>query len=281
MHPIFNSNTITGIVSESITRDPVSPPIVRCAPLPSIGTRVRLKQIQIGKQHVPHIISNTAAQSNATNFQSGNTEADEIELNVVHISKSSGWSSPELSKGLDTNHISEPLVRLAEQDIWDNHVCPSLAAASFGAADVSSLVADFDETDLETLIAACVSTPRCLLIQPNARKNLADLLQIGPQGWEYPGVASVQEIGADMGDANTVLAGPESFAFAVEQPPFSSAPPGQIHVHQITLPRLGINAWQTIWFDLATRSAWHCVELFFAIAPALPSALAYAADPEE
>ncbi|GEM_PF-6901801 len=281
MTPIFNANTVTGIVAESIITNAVLPPIVRCAPLPSIGTRGRLKRVQTGKQRMAHVISNTAAQSNPTNHQSGDTVVEEIELNVVHISKAAGLTAQEQNIGLNPALLNDGLARLAEQDIWDNHVSPLIAAAGFGAADVSVLPASFDETHLEDLIAACVSMPRALMIQPAARENIASMLQRGPAGWEYPGIDGIYEIGADVGEANTVLAGPEALAYAVEAPPYTSAPPGEITVKEITLPRLGIPAWQTTWLDRATRSAWQSVELFFGIAPANAAALSYAADPEE
>ena len=275
-----NSNTVDAALgNRTVTTNAVAVPETFFCDLNQIGTRARMATPATGVQQVPIALSNTAAASNATNFQLGDTALDNIPVTVAHICKPAFLSRAEQGHSLVNEHVTASLIRLVEQDIFAI-VTTAMTAANFGATDSSVTVVNFDETELQTLITACASKPRTLLIPNSARAGIVDSLKLGANGWAYPGVETIREVNAAMGDAHTVLAGPEAFAFIAEKPDsFSHFPPGELAVKEILLPVLNIPAYHVVWIDRATRSAWQSVELFFGVSPANVAALSFASTP--
>jgi len=275
-----NANTVdSALGNRMVTTNAVAVPETFFCDLNQIGTRARMAFPATGVQQVPIALSNTAAASNPTNFQAGDTALDNIAVTVAHICKPAYLSRAEQGHSLANEHVTASLIRLVEQDILAL-VTTAMTAANFGATDSSVTTVNFDEVELQVLIGACGSKPRTLLIPNAARAGIVDTLKLGTNGWQYPGVETIREVSAAMGDAHTVLAGPEAFTFIAEKPDsFNHFPPGELQVKEIILPVLNIPAYCVVWIDRATRSAWQSVELFFGVAPANVAALAYASTP--
>ena len=274
-----NANTTTGITNTEVATNAVATADTFFCDLNLIGTRARLSKPSTGTHQVPIVLSNSAAASNATNFQSGDTVIDNIAVDVAHFSKPAFLSRAEQGHALVNNHVTQSLIRLTELEIATPFTT-KMTTALFGATDSAVTTANFDETELQTLIGACASHPRCLLIPNAARAGIVDSLMLGPNGWQYPGIETVREVTASLGDAHTVLASPEAFAFVVEKPEaFNHYPPGELQIKEITLPTLNIPAWHVVWIDRATRSSWQSIELLFGVSPANVNALSYASTP--
>jgi hypothetical protein len=281
--PILNANAVDAALANThIATNAVATPETFWCDLNLNGTRARLANPTTGTHQVGLGISNSTAGSNRTNFEtSADTVLDNIPVTVAHIAKPAYLSRAEQNQGITNDHVTQSLIRLFEQDIVAIQAA-QITAANFGAADVTCALADFDEVDLQTLIGACASKPRCLLIPNTARAGIVDTLKLGPNGWQYPGVDTIREINAAAGDAHTVLAGPEAFVFIVEKPEnFNHYPPGELQIKEITLPVLNIPAWHVTWIDRKSRSSWQSIEAYFGIAPANVAALSYAVLPEE
>ncbi len=275
-----NANTVdSALGNRGITTNAVAVPETFFSDLNGIGRRARMPNPAPGVQQVPITLSNTAAASNPTNFQLGDTTLDNIAVTVAHICKPAYLSRAEQGHSLANEHVTASLIRLVEQDIV-TLVTTAMTTANFGATDSSVTTVNFDETELQVLIGACGSKPRTLLIPNAARAGIVDSLMLGPNGWQYPGIETVREVTATLGDAHTVLASPEALAFIVEKPEaFNHYPPGELQIKEIVLPTLNIPAWHVVWIDRATRSSWQSIELLFGVSPANVNALSYASTP--
>lgn len=275
-----NANTVdSALGNRGITTNAVAVPETYWCDMNWIGYRARMAIPATGVQQVPLTLSNSAAASNATNFQSGDTALDNIAVTVAHYSRPAFLSRAEQGHALVNEHVTESLKRLAAQDIVATQAA-LVVSATHGAANVSAAVGSITAANLTTLSADCVSTPKTLLTTAAGLGALDGDLQLGSDGYQYPGIQNIREVRGAIGDAHTIVAGPEAFVFIVEKPEaFNHYPPGELQIKEIVLPTLNIPAWHIVWIDRATRSSWQSIELLFGIAPANVNALSYAATP--
>lgn len=238
---------------------------------------------------VPKATAGATSQTNATNFESGDTTLTNVPVTVNQISQSFHLTNDQLNKGFDLAQlagINADVFANALSDIWT----AIDIVGNYGAAQVIGLAANFDPNDLPALFGVAKNFRlRNLLLDgtylaflfPGVISNFSSGVGLGAGNQSrtvFPGVFGFDNIAMQnrwtAATANSVgfLCGPDALAIAAAMP--IQQPASEfISMKTITIEgagtndsSLGISVQLVTWYSRATRTIWASYDVMFGAA---------------
>lgn len=227
---------------------------------------------------VPKATGGATAQTNATNFESGDSTLSEIVVSVDQYTVSFHLTNTQLQQGYRLAHLFEINLHVLANKIIDTALTP-VTTANYGAATVTSTAANFDTDDLKTLWGAAKDfNQRNLVIDGT---YYAQFLPINRESFN-PGQGAYGFDRFDMNNrwtgagTNVVgfVADPQALGLAAGLPlTTDDVRNAMVGIDVITLPDLGLSVQMHRWVSLASRTPWISFDCMFGAGAGDTSAL--------
>jgi len=232
---------------------------------------------------VPIATAGSTTQTNATDFESGNSTLDNVAVAVNQYSNSFALSNTELNQGFRLENIAKINLHQLANKIIDVALTP-VTTANFGAAIVDKdTAADVTAAELKLLWAALKDGDvRNLIVDGSIYANFLpanlDAFQLASGGM------NVGMYGFDLFTYNNRWTGagatirgfacsPQAIAVASGVPVASAVASDMIGQETITVPDLGLSVQMNMWVSRQTRSLWASYDVMFGAAAADTTAL--------
>jgi len=222
-------------------------------------------------------LTGSTAQTNPTNFETGDGAVDNIPVTVNQISQSFHITNDELNKGFRLQHLAEKNAMVfanAISDVWTALILAATYAAP--APVVIGAATLFDQGTLATIYGAAKNFSARNLILDGAYVgrliatiNPFAFKQANAPDRSYPGFDLIAEQNRwTAATANTVgiICGPDGIAVASGVP--LDLPPGEFLADTtIVLEGIGLSVKAYTWFSRAGRVWWSSFDVMFGAAP--------------
>lgn len=222
------------------------------------------------KVQVRKVTNAGGAQTNPTNFETGDTTVDAVEVDVDQVSRSFHVTNDEMQSGHRVEHLAEINARVFAEAISDRWT-GLLIADNYPSPLVVGAAGDFDKGDLSPILSAAKNFDAKNLVLDGG--HLAYLLpterthfrrgEPGAYGFD---ILTEQNRWTDA-EENTVgfVASPNAIAMASGMP--ADIPGGEFLVNaQVTLPGIDLVVAIYMWYARATRSFWASYDVMFGAA---------------
>jgi hypothetical protein len=232
---------------------------------------------------VPIATAGSTTQTNATNFESGDSTLDNVAVTVDQYSNSFALTNAEINQGFRIQNIAKINLHQLANKIIDVAFTP-ITTTNFGSAVVDvNTAADFTVAELKTLWGA--------LKDGDVRNVILDgsiYAQFLPSNLEAFQVASggknVGMYGFDLFTYNNRWTGagsnirgfacsPQAVAVASGLPQNSPASSDMISQENIVIPDLGLTVQMNMWVSRSSRALWASYDVMFGAAKGDGSAL--------
>lgn len=220
--------------------------------------------------NIPKATVGATAQSNATNWESGDSTLAEVSVSMNQLSVSFHLTNEELNQGSRLEHLAEINAQNLCDKISDS-ITALFTVANYGAARVVGAASNFDAADLPPILAAAKNYSKKQLVLDSA--HLAYLLptdknsfRLGEQGaYGFDVIAENSRwtdavancCGVSMSPAAVVVASGQSV-------PLPRGQYGEVNVVQ--LPQLGLRVQSAAWFNTASRTWWASYDVMLGVA---------------
>lgn len=241
----------------------------RFAPLAAFSSSFSAEPMNVGKSVlVKKYTSTSAVQTNPTNFETGDTTADNVSVTLAHYSKSFHLTSAELNssfelmKAVDINAqtVANKIIDVALGPVTATNFPSSVtvAQASFSVANVKSLWAFVAKSPRRHLFLDSVAYSQLLPSDRNA------FVPSGTGAYGFDGIfLNTRWTGAGT-NVYGFACGAEAIAVATRIPTKApNASQAGLESRIVTLEGLGISVEVSTWFSLPTRSQWASIDLMF------------------
>jgi hypothetical protein len=232
---------------------------------------------------VPIASAGAAVQTNATNFESGDSTLENAAVSVSQYSASFALTNAEINQGFRIEQLAAKNLRQLANKIIDVAFAP-VTVANFGAAVVDVDTAqDVTASSLKTLWGALKDgSERNLIVDGSI---YAQFLPSNLDGYTLAGGGrNVGIFGFDRFDFNNrwdgaganirgFAASPEAIALASGVPVSSPVSDDLIAQENILIGDLGLTVQMSMWSSRATRSLWASYDVMFGSAKGDGSAL--------
>ena len=256
----------------------------RLAPLNAFSQDFSAEAIAPRKTiQVPIATAGSTTQTNATNFESGDSTLDNVAVTVNQYTNSFHLTNEQIQQGSRIEHLAKINLHQLANKVIDAALAP-VTTANFGTA-----VVDVDTADLVT--ASSLKTLWGALKDGDVRNVILDgsiYANFLPANLDAFQVASggrnVGMYGFDLFTYNNRWTGagatvrgfacsPQAIAVASGVPVSSPVDSDMISVEQIPIPELGLTIQMSMWSSRATRTLWASYDVMFGAAKADGSAL--------
>jgi hypothetical protein len=223
---------------------------------------------------IKQVTAGPTVQTNATNFESGDSTVTNIAVTVSQYSSAAHVSNDELNSGLRLNNLVEiTTAKLANQIIevlttpvtTGNFTATPLvsAPAAFGFSDMATLWAQLKKSAIKNLLLDGEYLAR-VINQPTFYQVVGD----GPAGyrafgWDYIAL-NTDWTGAGANVRGFAL-NPQAIAAVAGLPltPPEGIPGNNLSVRTFTIDGLDISIAMYTWFQLSARTAWVSYDMMF------------------
>ena len=237
-----------------------------------------LKTVQVGIA-----TAGSTTQTNATNFESGDSTLDNVEVSVSQYSNSFHLTNAQINQGHRIENIAKINLHQLANKVIDVAMAP-ITTANFGAAvvdvDTAALVTT---SSLKTLWAALKDgdVRNCVLdgaIYAQFLPTNLDSYQLAAGG------KNVGMHGFDLftynnrwsaagATINGFVCSPQALAVASGVPTSSPADSDMISQENVTLPDLGLTVQVNMWVSRSSRALWCSYDVMFGAAKGDGSAM--------
>lgn len=271
---VMAANTVdSGLANSLLSAAAISVMRTRLGPLAAFTRKVELSPVSKRQViNVPLVSSAGSVQSNATNYETGDTTAGTIAVTVNEVSKSFAVSRPEQNLGLALAQLAPTNAKVMAEGVMALvsavMVAGDGATTGFGAATAIGAGSAMSTTVLKAILALAANYTQATLILHGS--HLAYLLPTDRDAFRF---GEEGAYGFDGGiykhnlytgaTSNTVgfVCGPDAIAVGMGMP--ADLPAGEaISVENVTLEG-DISVQSTVWFSRASRSFWGCYALMF------------------
>ena len=232
--------------------------------------KVELNPIKKGKVQVPYATAGATGSQNPTNFQTGNSTMDNVEVTVNHENLSYHVSNDDRHNGLSLASFADINADKYAYQLSDL-VTAVMTTANFGAALAVGTAANFDLDGLSPILAVSKNYR-----QKNLLLDGGHLAYITPKttqqiNWGTAGALGFDKIAPQNrwtgATTNAVgfISGPD--AIAIASGPLGALP-GQYYESIQTVDVLGFPVQIHIWFDTLSREMWFSYGCMFGAAAA-------------
>lgn len=225
------------------------------------------KTVQVAK-----VTSTSAVQTNPTNFETGDTDMDNIAVTVAELSKSFHITNDQMQKGFRLQQLFDINLRTLANGIIDAATAP-LTAANYGAALVNADAEDFGTDDLKVLFAAAKNYEVKNLVLDGS--YLAQFLptdkfqfMLGEQGaYGFDGMYMNNRWDGAETSVQGFVCDPSALAVASGLPQLDPSISKLMLVDEvIQIPDLGISIKFNVWGATAGRVVWGSFGVMFGAA---------------
>jgi len=271
------SNTYSAtLVTESLSKAAITVLQNKFSPLKAYATQVETDPIKpLAKVEVKHITAGGTTQTNATNFESGDSTIAAIGVTMNQYSQSFNVSNADLNNGLRIEDLARANAKALASKI-QQVVNAVLTTTNFTATPIVSAPAGFGLSDLQSLYGTLKKADEKNLIldgdyfaritnQPGYYQPAGVVPGDGwrPFGWNFIG-ENTEWTGAGANVRGFACA-TTAIAAAVGVP--LEAPNSKILTREIiTIPGLEIQIAAHTWFAPASRSLWASYDVMFGAA---------------
>jgi hypothetical protein len=212
------------------------------------------------------VTDGTAAASNPTNYETGDTTKVARQVTISEVSKSFHVTQAQLNKGHSLRNLigkNMQLVANAARDI----VFAPITTTNYGAAILDSTAADFVPADLKTIWSECKDFPEKHLLIDGAwyAKLLPDNAnsfrpgQSGAYGWDSIAMNNRWDGAGD--DLIGFAGGRDALAIASGEPVIDASLVAQFDMYEEVELEGGLSAYVASWASTATRTRWMSIGL--------------------
>jgi hypothetical protein len=232
---------------------------------------------------VPIATAGGTTQTNASNFESGDSTLDNVAVSVSQYSNSFHLTNDQINSGHRLEKIAKINLHQLANKIIDVALAP-VTAANFGAATIDvDTAGDVTAASLKTLWAAIKDgDSRNLIVDGSIYAQFLpanlDAFQLAAGG------KNVGMYGFDFFSYNNRWDGaeatvkgfacsPQAIAVASGLPANDIAGSDMMAVENIEIPDLGLTVQMNMWVSRATRAVWASYDVMFGAAKGDPNAL--------
>ncbi len=232
---------------------------------------------------VPIATAGGTTQTNASNFESGDSTLDNVAVSVSQYSNSFHLTNDQINSGHRLEKIAKINLHQLANKIIDVALAP-VTAANFGAATIDvDTAGDVTAASLKTLWAAIKDgDSRNLIVDGSIYAQFLpanlDAFQLAAGG------KNVGMYGFDFFSYNNRWDGaeatvkgfacsPQAIAVASGLPANNIAGSDMMAVENIEIPDLGLTVQMNMWVSRATRAVWASYDVMFGAAKGDPNAL--------
>lgn len=232
---------------------------------------------------VPIATAGGTTQTNASNFESGDSTLDNVAVSVSQYSNSFHLTNDQINGGHRLEKIAKINLHQLANKIIDVALAP-VTAANFGAATIDvDTAGDVTAASLKTLWAAIKDgDSRNLIVDGSIYAQFLpanlDAFQLAAGG------KNVGMYGFDFFSYNNRWDGaeatvkgfacsPQAIAVASGLPANNIAGSDMMAVENIEIPDLGLTVQMNMWVSRATRAVWASYDVMFGAAKGDPNAL--------
>jgi ATP-dependent protease ClpP protease subunit len=215
--------------------------------------------------------SGSTLQTNATNWESGNSVIDAIPVTVAQKSKSFHITNAELNSGHQLTNLTE--VNANEFAVSLSELATAvMLVADYGAGTVIGTAANFDSADLPAILALAKNYRSRNLILDGGHLARLQALNTESLDWRTAGAFGFDVIAMQNtwtgATANTVgfVCDPDAIAIATGMPVTAAAAGGDIQQSMVQLPDNGLAVQVNTWFSRATRTTWVSYDIMIGVA---------------
>jgi hypothetical protein len=256
----------------------------RLAPLNAFSRDFSADQLRpLAVVQVPIASAGASVQTNATNFESGDSTLSNAAVSVSQYSASFALTNAEINQGFRIEQLAAKNLRQLANKIIDVALAP-VTTTNFGSAVVDvDAAGDVTAASLKTLWAALKDgSERNLVVDGSV---YAQFLPSNLDGFTLAGAGRNTGIFGydgfyynnrwDGAGANIkgFAASPEAIALASGVPVSSPVADDMIAQETITIGDLGLQVQMSMWSSRATRSLWASYDVMFGAAKGDGSAL--------
>lgn len=267
---IFAANTVdAGLANSLLSSEAVQVMRTKFAPISGFTRKISLSPLSKRQVvNVPKVSSAGSMQTNATNYETGDTTAGDIAVTVNEYSKSFTVSRGEQNLGLALAQYAPTNAMVLAEGVA-GLVTALMTNANYGADNVIGTAANFDNTDLPAILALGKNFDRTNLLLDGG--HLAYLLPTDSQSFKLGedgafGFSSIVKNNLWTGGATDIcgfISSPD--AIAVATGPAANLPDGEA-MTQETLDIGGIQLTTATWFSRASHSFWGGFYIMFGCA---------------
>lgn len=276
------SNTISATLTTALLSDTVVTVLQnRLAPIGALFTEVMLDPMKpMATVQVPKVTGGATAQTDPTDWESGNTTVTNTAVTMHEYSVSYHVTNAELQSGTRMEWLAKINAAVLANKILDVIAVP-LTVANYGAACLTSSSTAFGASDLRTIWSAAKDfTLRNLVLdgaywaQLIPTDTLGFGLNQGSPGYGFDGIWYSNRWSA--ADSNVVgfVASPEAMVIAAGLP---IDPPGAntqySSIGSAVIPGINVPIQTSSWLKPGTRVQWQALDLLLGVAACDTSAL--------
>lgn len=215
--------------------------------------------------------SGSTLQTDATNWESGNSTIDAIPVTLHQKSKSFHCTNAELNSGHKIENLA--MVNANEFAVSLSELATAvMLVADYGAGTVIGAAANFASDDLPAILALAKNyNQKNLILDGSYTARLQKLDTLGLD-WNTSGAFGFDGIFMQNtftgATANTVgfICDPDAIAVATGLPINAAAASGDIQTSVVTLPSNGLSVQVNTWFSRATRTTWTSYDIMIGAA---------------
>lgn len=213
----------------------------------------------------------SAAQTNPTNFETGDTTGTNVNVLIKHYNKGFNLTSLELNSRYKLEQLAGINLQILSNAVAAVAFAP-VTAANFAAGNVTIAQASFSATNAKTLWGyAAKSQQRYLVLDAVAYSNLLpsdkNSFIPGTGAYGYDGIY-LNTLTTGMGtNIYGFACGPEAIAVASGIPLIEDSVAAMLAGQRVvTIDGLGLSVQINTWGSLSTRSAWASFDVMFGAA---------------
>jgi ATP-dependent protease ClpP protease subunit len=258
---IRNANTVDAALANTVlAADFVTTMRTYCAPWTAFTRRVEMSPVSKRQTlEVPLISSAGGMQTNATNYETGDTTLAPIPILTSEYSRSFHVTRPQTNLGLQLASLVPTNAKILGEGLSALFTA-KMTNAIFGADVVIGVAADFSATDLPAILALGKNYAKCTLVLDGG--HLAYLLPTSRESFVF---GEAGAYGFDGGiyknnlwtggatDICGLVCGADAIVSAWGQA--DGLPAGEA-IAQSMVEVMGFPFSSTVWFSRATREVW-------------------------
>jgi hypothetical protein len=261
-------NTIdAGLANSLLSMDAITVMRRPIAPILAFSRKVELSPVSKRQViNVPLVSSSGSVQSNASNYETGDTTAGDVAVTVNEVSKSFYVGRGSQNLGLELAQLAPTNAMVLGEGLM------AIVTALFDEAGTNiGAAANFDSADLPAILALAKDFRRVTLLLdgghlayllPTTRESFA-FGEPGAYGFDG-GIYKNNQWTGSVSNCVGLVTGPDSVAVAVGPP--ADLPAGEA-ISTETVTVVGdISVQSTVWFSRASRAMWGCYAVMFGAA---------------
>ena len=223
--------------------------------------------------NVPFVSGSSVAVVDTLDFEAGDTDVQNKQVNLVHVSKTASITQYDLEQGRRLEWLADQSINAVANKI-ESMIFSLVTEAVFGPAVVTFPAGQMGLSAIQTMWGALPGATKNFLAADSEYKNL---LASNLFSFQTPGDKSAY--GFDYFDhafnafsyagagIKAFAAAPQAFVLAAAIPEVSPQVGDLLDSTVVTVPELGLSFQSNLWGSTKTRQTFHSFDLLFGATP--------------